>query len=122
MTETYQIITYVGNSASGSGTLTLTIDGTTASGTITLDGLISDAQLEGSNQDVGAEGDVGFANFVNVNYSGQSEAIQVLGLLRKAVLGPFGSGVDTVGGVLYYFAVGGAVPVYLSFTGATEKS
>ena len=122
MTKTYQIITYAGNHASGSGTLTLTIDGKKASGTVTLDGFISDAKLEGSNQDVGKEGDVGFANFVNVNYSGQDQAVQVLGLLREAVPGPFGGGPDTIGGVLYYFAVGGAIPVYLSFTGATEQS
>ena len=122
MTQTYQIKTYSGNDASGSGTLTLTIDGTTVSGTITLDGLISDAKLEGSNQDVGDKGGVGFANFVNLNYSGQNQAVQVLGLLRKAVQGMFGGGPDTIGGVLYYFAVGGAVPMYLSFTGTAEQS
>ena len=122
MTETYQIKTYAGNNASGSGTLTITIDGATTSGTITLDGLISDAKLEGSNQDIGNDGDIGFANFVDVNYSGQNEAVQVLGLLRKAVPGPFGGGPDTIGGVLYYFAVGGAVPVYLTFTGASKQS
>jgi len=111
MTETYQIKTYLGNEASGTGTLTLTIDSTTASGTITLDGLISNATLEGTNQGVGDSGGIGYANFVNVNYSGQNQAVQVLGILRQAVQGPFGGGPDTVSGALYYFAVGGAVPI-----------